>query len=59
MNEKLICIRGCKTQIEFADELDITPQWLSKLENGKCKISRKLSKRLSKTYGNTPNYWRE
>ena len=36
------------SQTEFADRLNITNDWLSRLENGKAYPSRKLALRISK-----------
>ena len=36
------------TQTEFADRLNITNDWLSRLENGKVYPSRKLALRIAK-----------
>ena len=36
------------SQVEFADKLGITNDWLSRLENGKAYPSRKLALKISK-----------
>ena len=36
------------TQTEFADRLNITNDWLSRLENGKAYPSRKLALKIAK-----------